>query len=216
MFSSVALLFADDLKLIYSGSPEQLKRLQSDIDNLLFWSTQNCLLFNAKKCSVIEFVPGKNKRKTNVALLLGNEIMKQKTSSKDVGLIINQSLSWKEHLEYRISKALKCLFLLKRNTHQSLTITAKVHLYRAIISPVLVFGSECWELKKTEHKIENLNAKALKWICGNMNYIGSLISTNLLPPLYYKVLKDFLMYSNIINDYYTVNLTEHYEIKESL
>ena len=78
VFSSVALLFADDLKLIYSGSPEQLKRLQSDIDDLLSWSTQNCLLFNAKKCSVIEFVPGKNKRKTNVALLLGNEIMKQK------------------------------------------------------------------------------------------------------------------------------------------
>ena len=77
VFSSVALLFADDLKLIYSGSPEQLERLQSDIDNLLSWSTQNCLLFYAKKCSVIEFVPGKNKRKTNVALVLGNEIMKQ-------------------------------------------------------------------------------------------------------------------------------------------
>ena len=67
---------------------------------------------------------------------------------------------------------------------------------------------------KVEHKlIENFNAKALKWMCGNMNYIDSLISTNLLPPLYYKVLKDFLLYSNIINDYYTVDLTEHYEIK---
>ena len=33
VFSSVALLFADDSKLIYSGSPEQLKRLQSDIEN---------------------------------------------------------------------------------------------------------------------------------------------------------------------------------------
>ena len=134
-------------------------------------------------------------------------------SSKDVGLIINESLSWKEHVDYRISKALKCSFLLKGNTHQSLTITAKVQLYRAIKSPILLFGSECWELKKAEHKlIENFNAKALKWIRGNMNYIDSLISTNLLPPLDYKVLKDFLLYSNIINDYYTVDLTEHYEI----
>ena len=140
--------------------------------------------------------------------------MKQKTTSKDAGLIINESLSWKEHMEYRISKALKSLFLLKRNTHQSLTITAKVHLYRAIINPVLLFGSECWELKKADHKlIENFYAKALKWICGNMSYIDSLISTNILPSLYCKVLKDFLLYSNIINDYYTVDLTEHYEIK---
>ena len=34
VFSSVAVLFADDLKLIFSGNPEQLKRLQSDIDNI--------------------------------------------------------------------------------------------------------------------------------------------------------------------------------------
>ena len=68
--------------------------------------------------------------------------------------------------------------------------------------------------EKGEHKlIENFNAKALKWFCGNMNCIDLLISTNLLPPRYYKVLKDFLLYSNIINDYYTVDLTEHYEIK---
>ena len=110
---------------------------------------------------------------------------------------------------------MKCLFLLKRNTHQSLTITATVHLYRAIINiPILLFGSECWELKKAEHKLfKNFNVKALKRICHNMNYINSLFSTNLLPPLHYKVLKDFLFYSNIINDYYTVDLTEHYEIK---
>ena len=43
-----------------------------------------------------------------------------------------------------------------------------------------------------------------------MNYIDSIISTNLLPPLYYKVLKYFLLYSNIFNDYYAVDLTEHY------
>ena len=91
---------------------------------------------------------------------------------------------------------------------------AKVYLHRAIINLILLIGSECWELKTTEHKlIENFNAKALKWICGNMNYIDSLISASLLPPRYYKVLKDFLLYSNIINDYYTVDLTEHYEIK---
>ena len=40
---------------------------------------------------------------------------------------------------------------------------------------------------------ENFNAKALKWICGNMNYIDSVISTNLLPPLHNKVLKDFVV-----------------------
>ena len=86
MFSSVALLLAGDLKLIYSGSPEQLKRLQSDIDKLNSWSTQNCLVFCSKKCSVIELAPGKNtKRKTYVALLLGDQILERELSSKVEG-----------------------------------------------------------------------------------------------------------------------------------
>ena len=109
MFSSVALLFACDLKLIYSGSPEQLERLQSDIDKLNSWRTQNCLVFCSKKCSVIELATGKNtKRTTDVALLLGDQILERELSSKDVGLIVNESLNWKEHEEYCISEALKC------------------------------------------------------------------------------------------------------------
>ena len=39
----------------------------------------------------------------------------------------------------------------------------------------------------TEHKLmEHVNAKALKWIRGNMNYIDSVLRTNLLPPLFLK------------------------------
>ena len=50
----------------------------------------------------------------------------------------------------------------------------------------LLFGSESWELKKAEHKLnEHFNAKALNWICVT-NYTDSVFSTNLLPPLYYK------------------------------
>ena len=48
VFSGEALLFADDLKMIYKGSAEHLKRLQSDIDNLHSWRTQKYFLFNAK------------------------------------------------------------------------------------------------------------------------------------------------------------------------
>ena len=130
--------------------------------------------------------------------MLGDQILERKTSSKEVGLIVKESFNLKEHLEFRISKALKCLFLFKRNTHQSLAITTKVHLYRAIINPTLLFGSECLELTKVVHKlIENFNAKALKWICGNINYIDSVFSMNVLPQLSYKILKDVLLYSNI-------------------
>ena len=203
VFSSVALLFADDLKLINGGSPEHLKRLQSDIDSLHFWSTPTCLLYNAKKCSAIEFVPGKNPKKTKVPFLLEVQFLERKTSSKVVKHIFNESLNWNEQVKYRRSKAFNRLFRLKRNTLQSLIITAKVLLYRAITILILLFGSEYWELKKTEHNsFKNFNAEALKWTYGNMNYIDSVFSTNLLPPFSTRLLR--------INSYCTVDLQERY------
>ena len=55
--SSLALLFADDLKLFYNGRPEQdsLEKLQTDLQALYNWSVQNHLLFNLKKCFTSEF-----------------------------------------------------------------------------------------------------------------------------------------------------------------
>ena len=54
VFSLLALLFADDLKLLYNGRPEQesLEKLQTDLQALHNWSVQNHLLFNLKKCSI--------------------------------------------------------------------------------------------------------------------------------------------------------------------
>ena len=51
VFSSLALPFADDLKLLYNGRPEQesLEKLQTDLQALYNWSVQNHLLFNLKK-----------------------------------------------------------------------------------------------------------------------------------------------------------------------
>ena len=162
---------------------------------------------------MIRFVLGKNtKRKIDVALLLGDPILERKKSSKDVGLIVKESLNRKEHVEHRISEDLKSLFLLKRNTQQSLNITTKVQLYRAIINTILLFGSECWELKKVEHKlIKNSNAKALVWICGNKNYIDSVFSTNSIPPLYKRSSRIFCCTKS--SSTATIQLTLHSALK---
>ena len=165
---------------------------------------------------MIAFVLGKNtKRKIDVALLLGDQILEHKISSKDVGLIVNESLNRKEHVENRISKALKSLFLLKRNTQHSLNITTRVHLHRAIIKPRRFFCSESCELKKSEQKlIENFNAKALIWICGNKNYIDSEFSTNSLPPLYKRSSRIFCC--TVTSSNATIQLTLHSAIKSNM
>ena len=55
IYSSTALMFADDLKLFFRGTTNSLDQLQQDLINLELWSTQNHLLFNAKKCNMLVF-----------------------------------------------------------------------------------------------------------------------------------------------------------------
>ena len=65
VFSSAALLFVDDLKLIHRADSSTLARLQEDLSALHAWSIQNCLLLNLKKCSSLTLLPGRLKRSKN-------------------------------------------------------------------------------------------------------------------------------------------------------
>ena len=60
IFSSQALLFADDLKLIDSG--QELNKLLSDLENPLNWNIQNCLFFNFEKRSCTDFLIARKRK----------------------------------------------------------------------------------------------------------------------------------------------------------
>ena len=63
--------------------------------------------------------------------------------------------------------------------------------------------------------IEKFNKKVLKLICGNLDYKDALVKSNLLPPLYIKVLKDLLLFSNILEGRYNVDFSKEFNITNS-
>ena len=210
VFSSLALLFADDLKVIFNGDDTSVQKLQEDINNVHYWSAQNHLLFNSKKCSVTEFKVGNRPKTLNqMQFMLGNNPIESKDLVKDVGRIVIRHLNWGDHAKHRVGKAVKSLFLLRRNTSMALPRESKVHLYRTILSPILLFSSECWELRKSEYQImESFHKKTMKWICGSIDNKDAILKSNLLPPLYFKVLKDLLMFSSLLSGKYDVEFSE--------
>ena len=88
VFSSMALQFAYDLKLISKTATNDLTRLQNDISNLHSWSVQNCLLSNYKKCSVITFSSGRNHEQQE--LMLGHNGTKHRSIARELGLEIEE------------------------------------------------------------------------------------------------------------------------------
>ena len=117
VFSSMALLFAEELKLIFKGRAEQeiLVKLQIDLQALHNWSMQNHLLFNWKKCSISKFQYGRNKNTLEgVCFILEGRNLNHKNLVRDVGLFIDESLNWNEHVKVRVGKEAKSFFLLRR------------------------------------------------------------------------------------------------------
>ena len=157
VFSSMALLFADDLKLIFNGRAEQesLEKLQIDLQALHNWSMQNHLLFNLKKCSISGFQYDRNKNTLEgVCFIMEGRNLNHRSLVRDVGLFIDESLNWNEHVKVRVGKAAKSFFLLRRSTMPIICTQTKAHLYRSIITTSLLFASECWELSK-ENEFQN-------------------------------------------------------------
>ena len=142
--------------------------------------------------------------------------LNHKSLVRDVGLFMDESLNWNEHVKVRVGMARKSFFRLRRSTSPIICTKSKVDLYRSIISMSMLSASECWELRKTNFEIiEKFNKKVLKWICGNLDYKDALIKSNLLPPLYIKVLKDLLLFSNILEGRYNVDFSKEFNITNS-
>ena len=188
-----------------------LDKLQVDLNNLHNWSVQNCLLFNYKKCSFTQFAFGS--RVEEIVLSLENNLIQEKRVVKHLGLTIVDTLNWIKNVRNRIAKAMKAFYLIRRNTSCQISMKTKVHLYRAIISPTLMFASECWELKRNKYQIvERFNKKVMKWMTNRNCYKEAIVQSNKLPPLYFKVLKD-LLFSSIVSGKYDVDLRNYYVIQ---
>ena len=93
-------MYADDTILIYScNNPQQLhQHIQNDLIKINNWMYNNDMSFNATKTKYILFKKDKIYHSIN-----GTEIQ-QTPQAKYLGLIIDENLSWKPHLQYLLRK----------------------------------------------------------------------------------------------------------------
>ena len=149
--------------------------------------------FDAKKCKLLSSASSPS------AISISNFPVKAVTAYKDLGLFINTSLTWDEHIQYKSSKAIKDFFMIKRNS-ANLSMRSKVNLYKTMILAFITYASQCWYTTTTLlHTLEALQRRVGKWITFDDDPRRDLISTNLLPLSLYLQLLDLMMLSKIIN-----------------
>ena len=147
-------IYADDVKLYIEHKNDfETEILSEALSCIEQWSIINGIDISLEKCVVLYIGKNNNKRKYR---LLGKQ-MSEVDSVRDLGIIIDSSLSFSQHYE----KIIKNAYFL---THQifrlikTKDINKLVFCYKTYVRPCLEYATEVWNPSKVEtsHQIERV------------------------------------------------------------
>ena len=146
-------LFADDTCLtIFSKQPHQLKQLaQTQFNKFSHWCECNKLTINYGKTHYIVFHAKNKKIPTELdTIKINHKIVKRKKFKKYLGIIIDEKLTWNEHITYVYKSLLKYYGIF--NQIKSF-VNKKIirQLYFAFICSKIKYGIEVYGSCSKEH-----------------------------------------------------------------
>ena len=157
--------YADDM-LLYKRIDRDgdMEDLQVDLQCIHQWAQTKHLLLNPSKCSYM--IMGKWTHQPP-ELSIGYDPLTRVSSVKYLGLTINESLSWSEHIEKICKKGKKMIGLMYRRFYKDATPEMLLHLYRSMVLPHLEYAQEVWSphLVRDINRLEDTQRLALKVCC---------------------------------------------------
>ena len=171
-------IFADNMAFYcHENSPTNLQsKLITDLAAITSWLHDNKLTLNVTK-SKFMVIGGRNKLSqfNDIALVPNNDQLENVTKFKYLGVIINQHLTWHDHIEQLQSKIAKRLGVLKRIKHLLLVYARRIYVSTMVI-PILEYASIVWGDKNNKvlmDSIQVLQNKAAKLVLDRATHSSS-------------------------------------------
>ncbi len=231
MFSVVSAetniaLYADDTKIwrrITMFSDHYI--LQNDINNLFDWSVRNKMVFHPKKCKAVSVTLQRNILDNLPFNIFNYEIngtfIEYEKSQKDIGVIINTSLTWGPHYDMLIAQASSKLGILRRTCHFTADIRQKRSFYLAIVRSLFEHCSTIWSPQYASHlsRFEAIQRRAIKWINGepfssytDEKYAEELRKLKILPMKLKFIYNDLVLFYKIVNQMVPIEFPDHISV----
>lgn len=160
------LLFADDCKMFkrISSHTDQAE-LQRDLNNFYGWCDVNSLSVNVEKCKYMQFT-----RQTNplhFRYTLDGIPLETVSSIKDLGIYLDNKLSFNLHVDSIIARANKTLGFIIRSTKPFNNVRALMILYVAIVRSVMEYCCIVWAPSYITRirRLEKVQRKFVKFLC---------------------------------------------------
>ena len=159
---STVRLFADDTIMYMTiTSATDATSLQKDLDNLASWEKKWQMQFHPEKCSVLRLT---RKKTTQIYdYQLHGHILKSETSSKYLGVTIDNKLCWNNHIDNICNKANGSLAFLRRNLKISQT-HIRANTYTTLVRPQLEYAA-VWDpyTEQNQDKLEMVQRRAARY-----------------------------------------------------
>ena len=160
-------LFADDTSLILPSIDlnTDLHILQSDLDKLLKWAKDWSVNFNSTKTKTL--LISRRTTQTDIELKFENTALQLSTDHKHLGITLNETATWTNHIDEIVCKANKRLGIL-RNLKYSLNRDSLHLLYTTYIKSLLEYADTVWDNipQHLSNRIEAINKNAIRCITG--------------------------------------------------
>ena len=154
-------LFADDTSLEASASSLPLleSKMNTEVEKVQNWLLANKLSVHyVKKSQYMLVDPSLNKRigEGGFELKMGNHIISRTKSYRYLGLVLDDKLSWNEHIDEVCSKLSKVAGIIFK-TRNLLSKQAMMLLYHGLAGSKLRYGLICWATAK-QSLLDKVNA----------------------------------------------------------
>ena len=166
--STEPVLFADDTNLFSSGS--NAISLQDGVNNDLAiiaeWLKVNKLSLNIKKTHFMCF-SAKYKSRPGISLQIDGEAIAEVNKSKFLGVVIDNKLSWKDHISFvcrKVARGIGVIIKARKVLHnESLKC-----LYYSFIYPYMIYCNPVWgsACKTNIESLQVLQKRAVRIILG--------------------------------------------------
>lgn len=161
-------LYADDVKLfkeIISFDDEQ--ELQKGLDTIYDWSKYSLINLHPDKCVSMRIQGNKKIASEKCFYNLNEKLLKTVSQEKDLGIIIDDSLSFETHIHEKVKKA-NALTGMIRRTFTYMDKNIYKTLFTTIVRPHLEYGAPIWNPYKIKliNLIENVQRRSTKQVPG--------------------------------------------------
>ena len=167
-------LFADDTNLfIFDRDIVILERKANEcLKNMAIWFNVNKLSLNIEKTCYALFCP-KSRKVVDLSLnlVINNQKIKKVNSCKYLGVLIDDTLKWDEHINYIYKKIIKFTSIFYK-VRDILPRDCLSKLYYSFVHPHILYGIEVYAnaSKSSLDKLCKLNNKLLRiLLCKNMS-----------------------------------------------